>query len=96
MLLLEAADKSTVKATDDISSAPFELATLKSIVGKPSSSAMVYVCTSSLPKVALLGLDKVTMTVSSGSSAESSTILAIVIVPVVEPAAILKVPFISV
>ena len=34
--------------------------------------------------------------VSSGSSAESSTIFAIVIVPVVEPAAILKVPLASV
>ena len=36
------------------------------------------------------------ITVSSGSSAESSTIFAIVIVPVVEPAAILKVPLASV
>ena len=49
-------------------------------------------CTLSLPKVALLGLDKVTMTVSFGSSNESSTIPAIVIVPDVAPALIVKVP----
>ena len=41
MLLLEAADKSTVIATDEISSAPVELVVLKSIVGGPSSSVMV-------------------------------------------------------
>ena len=45
---------------------------------------------------ALLGLDKVTITVSSVSSALSSTIFAIVMVLVVSPAAILKVPLTSV
>ena len=53
---------------------------------------MVYVCVSSLPSVALLGLDKVTMTVSFASSRESSTILAMVITPDVEPALIVSVP----
>ena len=42
--------------------------------------------------MALLGLDKVTMTVSLASSRESSTILPIVIVVDVEPAAIVAVP----
>ena len=51
---------------------------------------MVYVCVSSLPRVALLGLDKVTMTVSFASSRESSTILAMVIAPDVEPALIVR------
>ena len=55
-------------------------------------SLIVYVCTSSLPRVALLGFDKVTMTVSFGSSRESSTILPIVIVPDVAPALIVSVP----
>ena len=44
------------------------------------------------PPVALLGLDKVMITVSSGSSAESLMILAIVMVLVVAPAAIVMVP----
>ena len=48
--------------------------------------------TSSLPRVALLGFDKVTMTVSFASSSPSSTIPAIVIVPVVAPALMVKVP----
>ena len=47
----------------------------------------------SAPNVALLGLDKVTITVSFVSSVVSSIIFAIVIVPVVSPAAILNVPF---
>ena len=51
---------------------------------------------SSLPSVALLGLDKVTMTVSLASSRESSTMLAIVMVLDVAPALIVKVPFASV
>ena len=46
----------------------------------------------SLPNVALLGLDKVTITVSFGSSIESSIIPAIVIVPVVDQALIVSVP----
>ena len=41
----------------------------------------------------LPGLDNVKITVSSTSSKESSTILAIVIVPDVWPAAIVSVPF---
>ena len=44
------------------------------------------------PGLALDGLDKVTMTVSFGSSRESSTIPAIVIVVDVEPAEIVAVP----
>ena len=56
-------------------------------------SLIVYVCTLSLPKVALLGLDKVIITVSFASSAKSSIILEIVIVPPVAPAFIVKVPF---
>ena len=44
------------------------------------------------PKVALLGLDNVNTTVSFASSIESSTILAIVIVPDDAPALIVSVP----
>ena len=46
----------------------------------------------SLPNVALLGLDNVNMIVSFASSIESSTILAMVIVPVEDPALIVRVP----
>ena len=46
----------------------------------------------SLPKVALLGLDNVSTTVSFASSMESSIILAIVILPDDEPALIVSVP----
>ena len=53
---------------------------------------MVYVCVSSLPNVALLGFDNVTITVSFGSSSVSLTILAMVIVPEVDPALIASVP----
>ena len=66
---------------------------MKLISGWSSSSVIVYVWTLSEPNVALLGLDKVMITVSSVSSVVSSTIFAIIIVPVVSPAAILKVPF---
>ena len=45
-----------------------------------------------LPSVALLGFDKVTMTVSLASSRPSSTIPAIVIVPDVDPALMVRVP----
>ena len=45
-----------------------------------------------LPNVALLGFDKVTITVSLASSRESSTMLAIVMVPDVDPALIVRVP----
>ena len=44
----------------------------------------------------MLGLDKVTITVSLGSSKPSSTIPAIVIVPDVVPALMVIVPFASV
>ena len=53
---------------------------------------MVYVCVSSLPNVALLGFDNVTITVSFGSSRVSLTILPMVIVPDVDPALIVRVP----
>ena len=46
----------------------------------------------SLPNVALLGLDSVRITVSSASSMESSTILAMVMVPLVAPALMVRVP----
>ena len=46
----------------------------------------------SVPKFALTGLVNVTMTVSSTSSRESSTILPIVIITLVDPALIVKVP----
>ena len=49
-------------------------------------------CASSEPSVALLGLDNVTITVSSTSSSASSTMLPIVIVPDVFPAVIVSVP----
>ena len=41
----------------------------------------------------MLGFDKVTITVSFGSSSESLTMLAMVIVPDVDPALIVSVPF---
>ena len=53
---------------------------------------MVYVCVSSLPSVALVEFDKVTITVSFDSSKESLTMLPMVIVPLVSPALIVRVP----
>ena len=50
----------------------------------------------SVPKVALLGLERVRITVSLSSSKESLTMLAIVIVPLVVPELMVKVPFASV
>ena len=47
---------------------------------------------SSFPNVALLGFDKVTITVSLASSIESSIMLDILMVPVVAPALVVKVP----
>ena len=88
----ETADKSTVMALEETDSAPVELEVLKSTTGASSLSLMVYVCVSSLPYVALLGFDYVTITVSFGSSRESLTILPIVIVPDVDPALIVRVP----
>ena len=60
--------------------------------GVPSLSLIVYVCVLSLPRIALFGLDKVTMTVSLVSSNKSSTIPPIVIVPDVSPALMVRVP----
>ena len=60
-----------MRALDEVDSAPFELVRLKSTTGALSLSLMVYVCVSSLPNVALLGFDNVTITVSFGSSRES-------------------------
>ena len=48
--------------------------------------------TSSLPSVALPGLERVRIMVSLASSRESLTMLAMLIVPVVAPALIVKVP----
>ena len=69
-----------------------ELEALKSMKGKLSSSLMMKVWTLSDPRIALIGFDKVTMTVSFSSSSMSSTILVIVIVAVVSPALIASVP----
>ena len=73
-------------------SSPSELVASKATVGALSLSVMVYVCTLSLPKVALLGLYRVRMTVSLASFKESLIMLPIVIVVDVEPAAIVAVP----
>ena len=83
-----------VTTLEDTDSAPFEAASAKAIVRDPapSGSKIVNVCTSSLPRVALPGLDKVRTTVSFPSASPSSTIPAIVIVPVVAPAFIVRVP----
>ena len=48
--------------------------------------------TLSLPKVALLGLDNVTITVSLSSSNKSSTMSVIVTIPDVSPLLIERVP----
>ena len=81
---------------DETDSAPFDVTALKSTTGASSLSVMVYVWASSEPRLALLGLDNVTITVSSTSSSASSTILAIVIVPDVLPAGIVSVPLANV
>ena len=81
-----------MRSVEETDSAPLELVALKSTTGVLSLSLIVYVWTLSLPNVALLGFDKVTITVSFGSSSESLTILAIVIVPLVLPALIVRVP----
>ena len=49
-------------------------------------------CTLSEPTVAFEGFDRVIITVSSASSSESSSMLAIVMVPVVSPADMVSVP----
>ena len=81
-----------MRSVEETDSAPLELVALKSTTGVLSLSLIVYVWTLSLPNVALLGFDKVTITVSFGSSSESLTMLAIVIVPLVLPALIVRVP----
>ena len=92
MFWLDTADKSTVMAFEDTDSAPLELVLLKSTTGALSSSLMVYVWVSSLPRVALLGFDKVRITVSLASSAASLIIFEIVMVPDVCPALMVSVP----
>ena len=52
--------------------------------------------TESVPKVALLGLDKVSIMVSLSSSSKSSTISVIVIVPFISPGLIASVPLVRV
>ena len=79
-------------AFDEVASSPLELIKLKSITGGLSSSLMISVCTTSDPRVALTGLDKVIMIVSSISSNKSLIISVIVIVPVVAPLMIVSVP----
>ena len=59
------------------------LQTLKLMVGVVSLSMIVKVWVISVPRIALTGLDKVIITVSSGSSNGSSIILAMVIIPMV-------------
>ena len=90
--MVEISDKSTVITLDEVASSPLELVKLKSITGGLSLSLIVTVCTTSVPRVALVGLDKVTIIVSSTSSAESSTIDGITIVPLVAPESMVKVP----
>ena len=92
MFCAEIDDKSTVIDLEDTDSSPLELVNSKSTTGALSLSVMVKVWTLSLPNVALLGFDKVTITVSFASSRESSTMLAMVIVPDVDPAFIVSVP----
>ena len=87
-----ATDKSKVKAAEVIDSSPFEVGALKLMIGVVSLSIIVKVWELSLPRVALTGLDKVIITVSSGSSTGSSIILAMVIVPLVSPALIVSFP----
>ena len=81
-----------MRSVEETDSAPLELVALKSTTGVLSLSLIVYVWTLSLPNVALLGFDKVTITVSFGSSSVSLTMLAMVIVPDVDPALIVSVP----
>ena len=72
---------------EDTDSAPLEVASAKDIfLDPPTGSKIVNVWTSSLPRVALLGLDRDKITVSLPSEAPSFTIPATVIVPVDDPA----------
>ena len=77
---------------EDTDSAPLELESANSISGATKGSKIVKVWTSSLPSVALLGLDRVKITVSFPSSLPSLTIPATVIVPDEDPALIVRVP----
>ena len=82
---------------EDADSDPFEVALAKAIFLSPTTgSSIVNVCTLSLPTVALEGFDKVKITVSFPSTLPSSTIPAIVMVPEVAPALMVKVPLASV
>ena len=82
-----------VTTLEDTDSAPLEVASAKDkLRDPPTGSKIVNVWTRSLPNVALPGLDRVRMTVSFPSTSPSSTIPAIVIVPVVAPAFIVSVP----
>ncbi len=84
-----------VTTLEDTDSAPLEVASAKAIVRDAASgSKIVNVWTLSLHKVALLGLDRVRMTVSFAStgSVPSSTMPAIVMVPLVAPAGMVSVP----
>ena len=82
-----------VKSLEDADSDPLEVASAKAIFLSPTTgSRIVNVCTLSPPTVALEGFDKVKITVSFPSTLPSSTIPAIVIVPDVEPALMVKVP----
>ena len=91
IFLSDAADKSIFKDAEETDSSALELVILNSIIGS-SLSFMVYVWIVLLPRVALLGFDKVTITVSSPSLIESSIILPIVTVPLVSPALIVIEP----
>ena len=81
MSLLDPFDKSTVMSLDVTDSKPVELVELKVMKGTGSLLVMVYVCSLSDPRTAFVGLDKVTMTVSSASMSVSSTMSAILITP---------------
>ena len=88
----DAALKFKVIPAEVTDSRPLEVEELKSTTGVVSLSLIVKVWAISVPRVALAGLDNVMITVSSGSSAESSIILAIVMLPVVSPALIVIAP----
>ena len=80
------------KAAEVADSSPLEVRVLKLMVGVVSLSMIVKVWVISVPRIALTGLDKVIITVSSGSSNGSSIMLAMVIVPLVSPAFIVSFP----
>ena len=81
-----------VKPAEVVDSTPLEFEVLKFTIGVASLSLIVKVCVISLPRFELTGLDKVIITVSSGSLNKSSIILAMVMVPLASPALIVSVP----